>query len=309
MWIVFGLLLPLLLYTAVCVYEVRFARAAGELLPQIAAAVVAIWALAAIGFLVLRSNDWPDTTQVAWTGVEARNTTMTLGGSEQTAVTAWPNGSFAPQLRIEPDADGKRATLLVSNGGAFAILPRIDSIVSGVGLAEGETKTIGGYRFELAKRGPLPIFLRTAIFLRYRLRVFAPNGDKVADLAISRPGWLSRYRILSLEYLNTRSAEDVVKNRVYDNWSRPVLIGITNRGLRVLERNSVARVPCTLPCSLRLRWRRGTLNLGIDKQADAIRVRFARPWRHVSPLPEKNASGGRQLVVTRQAQPGDYAFL
>jgi len=300
MWIVFGLLLPLALYTAVCVYDRKTPR---EYVPQICAAVAGVWALAALAFLTIGPAEWPDTTQVAWTGIEQKlgrgTASMTIGGSEQTAVTAWPNGSFAPLLRVEPQADGKRAQLLISKGGAFAVLPNPDRLVNGIPLELGQTKTIGGYRFELVR----------SWLIRYRLRVYEANGDKVADIGMARPGLLTAFRILSLEYLNTRSEDDVIKNRVYDNWSRPVLIGITHDGLRILERNSLARVPCELPCSIRLRWRRGTLNLGIDQTGDAIRIRFARPWRHVSPLPEKNASGGRQLVVTRQAQPGDYAFV
>ncbi len=313
MWIALGLTLPLLLYTAACAYGLRIARSPRELLPQIAAITVGLWAMVAIAILALSPDDWPDTTQVAWTGIEAKTDpqqpSLTIGGSDQTAVTAWPNGSFAPEVTVTTNADGTRATLTVAKGGAFAILPSLDSLVNGRELADGQTKTIDGYRFELVQRVSLSAFFRTALLLRYHLRVHAPNGDLVADLNIRRPGWFSRYRILSLEYLNTRSEEGVVKNRVYDNWSRSVLIGITNRGLRILDRTSVARVSCELPCTLRLRWRRGILNLAIDKHQDFLRARFARPWRHVSPLPEKNASGVRQLVVTRQAQPGDRAFL
>jgi cell division protein FtsW (lipid II flippase) len=313
MWIALGLSLPLVLYAAACVYGLRIARSPRELFPQFAATVAAVWAMVAIGILVLGPDDWPDTTQVAWTGIEAKadaaTPSLTIGGSEQTAVTAWPNGSFSPQVTITPNADGTRATLSIAKGGAFAILPSIESLLNGRELSEGQTKLIDGYRFELAERLPLPVFFRTGLFIRYRLRVYAPNGALVADLVIRRPGWFTRYRILSLEYLNTRSEKGVVKNRVYDNWSRPILIGITNRGLRILDRTSVARSGCDLPCSLRLRWRRGTLNLSIEKYQNVVRVRFARPWRHVSPLPEKNESGARQLVVTRQAQPGDFAFL
>jgi cell division protein FtsW (lipid II flippase) len=324
MWILLGLLVPLIALVTVCAAESSLRRRSQATwmvhLPQLAAAMVGIWTVIALGVLVLRTGNWPRTTQIAWTGLEKDVTPaspeLAIGGPEQNAVIGWPNGTFAPSLTVTPDAGTNQATISIARGGAFVIRPESNSLVNGVPLAEGETKTFDGYRFELDGRSTwAPYFVRTALFpfTGYRLRVTAPSGEKVADFTMSRPGWLpwrNSYSLLSLEYLNTRSDEEIKPNRVYENWSRPVLVAITNRGLRILDRASIARTPCTLPCSLRLRWRSGSLNISIDRQPPStLRVRFARPWRHVSPLPNPQPGGGRQLIVTRQAVPGDYAFV
>ncbi|HEX7981717.1 MAG TPA: FtsW/RodA/SpoVE family cell cycle protein [Gemmatimonadaceae bacterium] len=144
---------------------------------------------------------------------------------------------------------------------------------------------------------------------RYHVRVL--DGNRlVAEFRISRPGLFGRRRTISLEYLNSRSPEDLPKDRVYDNWSRPVLVGITNHRLYILDQTWAGTWTCSLPTDVQLKWRRGSLRVSIDAPPNAgARVRFARPWRHVSPLPEKGVGDIRQLVVTRLPQPNDRAFL
>jgi hypothetical protein len=347
-WIAFGLLLPLVLVAVICAFDQRLRALPGpigERLPEIAVILGAVWAFVAMSVLIAAGNRFPHTTQIAWTGFDKTLSTasrdVTIGGNEQDAAVGWPNGSFDPMVRLTPDGRGG-ASLLLGKGGAFVISTATNEILNGLPIAEGDSGTIGGYRFELVRvdRWILPLlfvaiallagayvvvrskaraiaFVAAGIVIAlwrwfsvpYRLEIRAPDHTLVADAALTRPTVLDRVHFISLEYLNGRSSKDAKRNAVYQNWSRSVLIAVTRNGIRVLDRDSVFRAACELPCTLSLKWRRGSLRttIAIDA-AERAHVNFERPWRRVSPIPEATKSG-REIIVTREAQPNDYAFL
>ncbi|MEA2571244.1 MAG: hypothetical protein QOI24_3245 [Acidobacteriota bacterium] len=313
MWIAIGLLLPVSIFM---VLGIRFRERRGRLpqwFSQAAAMLAALWCCVAMALLVGGSGRWPRTTQIAWSGISQRASAggapLAIGGSQQDAVTGWPNASFDPLLRITP-AGPDRVSLTIARGGAFVIDRATRAILNGLEIPEDRSRVIDGYRFEMPVDWWLiPEFVRRLALVPYRLRVVdTATGAVVSDVRISRPGPLEKYRYTALESLTGRSRKTVVQNTVYENWSRPVLLVATRSGVRILDRTSTASHDCALPCGLTLKWRRLTLNTQIVAGDGGLGVRFERPWRRVSPLPEK-VDGVRQLVVTREARPGDYAFL
>ena len=68
--------------------------------------------------------EWPRSTQVAWTAVEALDRSdgaIAIGGPEHSAAIGWPNGMFWPEVRVEPAAEGLR---LHTRGGSALV--RVD---------------------------------------------------------------------------------------------------------------------------------------------------------------------------------------
>jgi cell division protein FtsI/penicillin-binding protein 2 len=311
-WIAIGLLLPIVLMIVLRIISGRIPRLAG-ILPETATIGAAAWCCVAMILLIAGGNRFPGATEIAWTGFDKhltpRSPAVTIGGSEQDAAVGWPNGSFEPMVRVRSNGRGS-ADLTLARGGAFVRSAATDEILNGLGILEEQTRTIGPYRFELAAQWwLLPPFMRRWLSAPYRLRVLMPDGTLVADALVKRPGPFTHATYVSLEYLNGRSSKETKKNAVYENWSRPILIAVTHGGVRVLDRESEARAVCSLPCTLILKWRHGSLRTAISVDATgSAHVRFERPWRRVSPLPETTRAG-RQIIVTREAQPGDYAFI
>ncbi|MEA2462340.1 MAG: hypothetical protein QOJ98_87, partial [Acidobacteriota bacterium] len=97
--------------------------------------------------------EWPRSTQVAWTAVDALDRTtggITIGGPEHAAAIGWPNGAFWPEVRVEPAGDGLR---LRTRGGDALV--RVDGrYVNGESITlGGGGKQLGKFSIELARRG------------------------------------------------------------------------------------------------------------------------------------------------------------
>lgn len=312
MWIAVGLLFPLAAFVAARAVDDRIrARVLARWLPEASAIAALLWCFIAMAILIAGGNRWPRTTQIAWTGIDknltATSPAVTIGGNEQEAAIGWPNGLFDPMLRIQPKGNVLRLTM--GKGGAFIRSAASGDFLNGLDIPEEHARIIDDYRFEvLSQTWFLPAFVRPLLPFGYRFRVYAPDKSVVLDVMLPRPV-IDRYRFVSLEYLESRSSEEATKNAVFENWARPVLIAVTRRGIRVLERRSVSTATCGSPCTLSLKWRRGSLvmTVGVDA-AEEVHVHFQRPWRRVSPIPEATRAG-RQIIVTREAQPEDYAFL
>jgi cell division protein FtsW (lipid II flippase)/cell division protein FtsI/penicillin-binding protein 2 len=308
MWIALGLLLPIVLLVAVCAAEGKLFRqvATQAWVPRAVASAAAIWIFVAMASLIAGGNRWPRTTQIAWTGIDrlpsASTPGLTIGGSEQDGVVGWPNGTFAPMIHAEP-AGTNALKLTIGRGGGFVRSLATNELLNGLPLPEDHARIVDDYRFELVpKYWPLKFWP-----FPYQLRVFARDDTLLADATLTRS--LTGYRYVSLEYLNTRSSQDVKRNAVYENWSRPVFLAVARKGIRILERKTVATAQCASPCVVAVKWRRGTLltTFFVDPNA-TVHAQFQRPWRRVSPIPETTPAG-REIVVTREAQPGDYAFI
>src|SRR5258708_1704254 len=309
MWIALGLLAPVVGFVLLFVWNRRSAETP---LPEIAAGVAALWCFVAVAWLLTGKDRWPQTTQIAWTGIDKRvgpsSPSLVIGGSEQGAVVGWPNGSFDPLLRVEPI--GNSVHITTTRGGAFVLSRPGREILNGLEIPDQRSRIVDGYRFELPVRWwIIPEPVRRWCFASYHLRVFGPGGELLTDVQLSRPGPAEKYHFVGLDVLSARSPKEVLRNAVFENWSHSTLIAVTRTGLRVLNRSSVSLADCQLPCAISLKWRRLTLNADIDvDNGRTVRVRFERPWRRVCPLPER-VDGARRIVVTREARPGDSAFL
>ncbi|HEY2325791.1 MAG TPA: hypothetical protein VGJ82_23240 [Thermoanaerobaculia bacterium] len=297
MWIALGLLLPTALFVVACAVDLRFQR--------IAAAVAALWVFIAMASLIAGRNQWPRTTQIAWTGVARVAGTaapgLTIGGSEQDAVTGWPNGSFAPMIQVQPNGPSA-VRMTISRGGGF-VSSSTGELLNGMLVPEGRSWTTDGYTFELLpKYWPLSFWP-----FPYELRVRRGDNAVVTDVTLTRH--FSGYSYISLDYLNTRTSKETVRDAVYQNWARPILLAVSRKDIRILDRATAFRADCAAPCTVAVKWRHGRLLTTFSVDANqTVHAHFQRPWRRVSPVPDA-VNGRRQLVVTREAQPGDYAFI
>src|SRR5580658_8139514 len=70
--------------------------------PQAVTWLLALLACGADLALMARSPQWRDATQIAWLGVRASGagTPLEIGGRGEQALVGWPNGAFAPDLRL-----------------------------------------------------------------------------------------------------------------------------------------------------------------------------------------------------------------
>src|SRR5688500_15375718 len=78
--------------------------------PLIIILLATLFAIAIVIVPLASLAEWPRSTQIAWIAAEAadRTTGVTaIGGAEHSAILGWPNGSFLPEMRVEPASGGK----------------------------------------------------------------------------------------------------------------------------------------------------------------------------------------------------------
>jgi cell division protein FtsW (lipid II flippase) len=298
MIILFGLLLPLVAYL---ILPLRLSHGRLVRLTPWAVMLAAVWATLALLFVLFSSPHFPQGTQIAWVGVETTAPSLTLGGARDGAGFAYPNGGFAPEMKLAAPS-GTAATVEITGGGGFVYDQVRDVFLNGVTIASGETKAFGQLSARVSRSWldpfsqALEIISGDQSLVRIKLPRSAPN------------------RVYSLETLVSKNAGDLRRDaemllRVED-WAAGLRVLVPEAGdLRLLARDERSTVGCDLPCRLRIHWSGQRLPLTVFREQAKLAVNFEPPWRLASPTPPASSNQQPRLTITTEPLPGEYAFL
>lgn len=299
MTIVLWFFAPLLVYIALYFY----ARTRLRRTSLIAAALIAFISSMAVLKGVFFSSHWPKGTEVAWTGIESTGDALSIGGPLEKAVVGWPNGSFAPSLKVTAISDDL-ATLEITAGRAFIFDESTGNCLNGTVIGPGEPQTFGEYTFHIS---------RDWLFWRYRLEISGSEHQTLADFRL--PAFPEgRARVYSLEGLiettEYKTRPDWARLIELKEWASGVRLLLTDdKEIRILEREKTWQAQCQLPCRLSVLWINLKQELVLRKQEGKVTLHFLPPWRLASPLPPPSGDKKIRLVVTGRVLPGDTAFL
>ncbi len=266
------------------------------------AALIALVSFAAVLWRVFFSPHWPEGTQITWTGVESSSGPIIIGGSQEDAITAWPNGSFSPSLKILT-AGERDASLEISEGNAFVKDDAQDTFLNGVVLGRGESKTVDNYTVRV-RRGIIK-------FWRQYAEIAGPDNQVVETLSFPIYS-IDRDHVYSLQTLLDRNIDlhtDVPKLVKAEEWADGKRLLLTKYGELRLLGKELQQAGCHLPCQLTLLWPAQSLPLGVTKDGNKLTIAFLPPWRRASPVPPNVTNQPTELVVTGRPRPNDTAFL
>lgn len=300
MTILLGFLGPLVVYMALLFLVPRKRLGAVSL---VATALIALISSATVMSVFFFSEHWSKGTQIAWTGVSATGKQLSIGGPQEQALVGWPNGSFAPLLRVS--GENTAASIELTQGRAFA-LDEDNNVLNGEPIKLGESRTFGSGRYTIR-------VYRYYLFWR-RIEVLSVSNEVLADFgspneedrAYSLSAFIAQSRRDARTDLNKLSELDAL-----EDWSADVRLLFSSKGeVRVLEKTNESRTTCTFPCRMSLVWANNQkLQISIEETKGGIALKFLPLWRYSSPIPPLNANQESKLVVTGYARPDDVAFL
>jgi len=316
-WIAIGFWLPVFaLFVVLALGGLRRGRST----PWIAArrqyffllmALAAIPAITAVLSAVNPLTNWPASSQIAWTGVEAANPAapVAIGGRRDQALVAWPNGSFEPQVAVHRDRDAFR---LVTRGGGAFVRVENGEYVNGVVVQPGHDVALGD--FVLAAGRYSRLHSLHAVIVQDRaggtlatVRLPSRNSDRVYRLSVRLAPDVRRLRA-------NGTALDRDLALALEDWAADKLMLVTREGeIRVLGREESPSFAIRPPCNLVVQWppiRRQRLQV-LFASDGRLAVAFPPPWSVACPLPTAGlgTSAGTDLTFTARAVPGDRAFI
>src|SRR5437764_6108518 len=271
----------------------------------LAAIPIALWPLASL-------TDWPQSTQVAWTAVEAADRAsgfMVIGGAEHSAMLGWPNGSFWPEVRLVRDPRGVR---LYTQGGGGLIRVGDTHLNGDVVKCDGGPKQIGtergkSFSIELA---------RCCWYCKTELRIARTAVAAPLVVMHAPPEHASRLRTLdallapSLNDLRRSGAADAAMVQGLEEWASTVrVLRPTNGELRIVQDGDGWRATTlALPSPIEIIWPRRKLLAQVSDAEGAIRLAFDPPWTRTSSLPPIHGNGSA-LSFAREPEMGRSTFL
>ena len=271
-------------------------------------AVILGAALAAILFVLaplVSLSTWPRSTQVAWTGAEAADDTLTIGGAQHAAITAWPNGNFWPEVRIESRPTGYR---LETQGGT-ALVRIGDAYANGERIASGEpAKQLGKFSVQLKRQGWL-----------FRRKLLIGRTPVAEPLIVITPPPVHATRARALDALLVPRLNDLRRNGKIDlatvhaleQWAGSIRVLRPESGeLRLIADNEPPRAVDidSEAATVEILWPRRRIIAQLTKRDGHPRISFEAPWTHTTSLPpfEKDAS---TLSFAREPEAGKNTFL
>ncbi|HYK06084.1 MAG TPA: hypothetical protein VE974_30355 [Thermoanaerobaculia bacterium] len=252
--------------------------------------------------------EWPRSTQVAWTAVEALDRTtggITVGGPEHAAAIGWPNGAFWPEVRVEPDGEGLRlrtrgGNALVRVDGAYV---NGDSVTLG-----GGGKQLGKFSIELARRG----------WLRRR-KLLVGRTPMAEPLIVLNPPPVHATRARSLDSLMVSRLNDLRRSGTSDlatihaleQWASSLRVLMPDEDeLRLIgDREPARELSVAKPASeVEILWPRRRLVMRLMNEGGAARLTFEPPWTRTTSLPPFE-EGRSTLTFAREPSAGANTFL
>jgi hypothetical protein len=310
----------------VCVFFAIFSFRADRSGPRpvLTPALSATLAAALLAALILASVILPLSRQgdsvIAWTGIETAGSQLVVGDSRAHQTLGWPNGAFAPVVRISCPATGNCSTR-IEGGGAFVISG--DRILNGESVEREKPIQLDGYQVALVSgvfELPFHIEMESS-FARPRFRVEA-DGFSVFSANLGRdrkPDTMERLLSGALAELRRDSWNQGQQNRAkvamdLERWSSDLRVLPAGRNAAWVLPAAASPSPAgiAIPAKLEILWPTRTLHANLDRAADGtISLRFEGPWPRSSPIPPPSAGSDGQvkLTVTDQPHPDDIAFL
>jgi hypothetical protein len=267
---------------------------------------IALWPLASL-------TEWPRSTQVAWTAVDAADPAtgaLDIGGAEHSAVLGWPNGDFWPEVRLAREPRGVRLSTL--GGGA---LIRVGGVyLNGTVLRRGGGgMQIGNqpgrsFSIELARSCWL---CRTDELRIARTRVSAPLAVlRAPPVQASRAHVLGTLLAPSLNDLRRGGTADPAMVEALEEWAGTVrVLRASDDELRIVQDGEAWHVSVlTVPSTIEIVWPRRKLIARIQNAEGTLRLSFEPPWTRSSSLPPMpgNASA---LSFAREPEMAKNTFL
>jgi hypothetical protein len=252
--------------------------------------------------------EWPRSTQVAWTAVEAMDRTtggITIGGPEHSAAIGWPNGAFWPEVRVEAAGDGLR---LRTRGGDALV--RVDgAYVNGESVTlGGGGKQLGKFSIELARRG----WLRRRKLLIGRTPMAEPlivlNPPPVHA---TRARSLDSLMVSRLNDLRRSGKSDLATIHALEQWAGSLRVLMPDEDeLRLIGEREPARETTVAqsPAEVEILWPRRRLVMRLINDGGAARLTFEPPWTRTTSLPPFE-EGKSTLTFAREPAAGVNTFL
>ena len=295
MIIFFCFLLPLLLYIVLH----RFYTAARTRLLLISILIIPTISASAVVIVTRYWGQWPQQTQIVWTGVEAADGQLNIGGVREESLIGWPNGSFSPSLTAKY-AGTQKASLNISGGGAFVYDDTKKIFLNGVNLQPGVMQKLDGLnvRYNKALIGTDQVeVLNDAAELLSAMELPERNPKKDQVLSLSS-------MVGNITSDNLGQAKKVV---TVENWATHKRLMRAKDGSLLLLGDKTETRECALPCRLTLHWPTQRLPVIINGDGKKLALVYLPPWRTATPLPPQK-DGKLTMIVTGTPRPDDMAF-
>jgi hypothetical protein len=274
--------------------------------PIAAAFLVTVVAAGAVAWTLLTSSPIQTPSRVVWSGIETArpNDALLIGGRPQQSLIGWPNGAFAPALRVEPPRSGK-AVLTISGGRGFVEFG--DRVLNGSPLGSGSPVRSGVFTVT----ADTWLFGLVATFRIHR------DGVRVVEFIRWLPG---EPRVVAMQpqiaaalFTLRKDGKRAGEAAAIEAWAEGVRLLESRRETRLLDQEGTYQTePLDLPVELRIRWSGLTLRVVVRSATEGrMALVFPPPWRLSSPIPPPLTADDpeRSLTVTARAIPGDEAFL
>lgn len=290
-------LLPPLIYIVLH----RFLTAARYRLLIASVLLIAFISGSAVFVIPFYSDQWPEGTQVVWSGVEAADGALNIGGVREESLVGWPNGSFSPTLKAGYKGP-KTISLETSEGGAFVFDDTKKIFLNGKTLEP-----------EVAQKvEQLVVRLKVPLIGTDTLDIFDVAGQQLltqVELPSTNP---KKDQVLSMSSMLGRKTSETPDeaNRIFqvEKWAARKRLLRTKSGEVRLLGNEIEKKECELPCRLIFQWPSQRLPVVINGDEKKLALIFLPPWRTASPLPPSDDNDKRSMVVTGSVRPGEKAF-
>jgi cell division protein FtsW (lipid II flippase) len=294
--IFFCFLLPPLLY----ILSHSFLKATRERLLIAFVLFIALVSGSAIFVVTRYSGQWPEATQVVWSGVEAADGILNVGGVREESLVGWPNGSFAPTLRAGYGGP-KRVSLEMSNGGAFVFDDTKKVFLNGKTLKPSVAE----------KLDQLSVRLNTPIIGADTIDILDQSGQLLTQVELPSVNPKKDQVVTMSSIVGRKTSETPDEaNKIFkvEKWAAHKSLLRGKSGAVMLLGDETEKRECELPCRLVFQWPSQRLPVILNGDGKTLSLIFLPPWRTASPLPPPDTSGKQSMVVTGSVRPGDKAF-
>jgi hypothetical protein len=279
-------------------------RMVAPFLVVLAATLVAIpivlWPLASLA-------QWPQSTQVAWTGAEPADRaagSVTIGGVEHSAILGWPNGNFWPEVRVERAAGGFR---LLTHGGTALIR-------AGDAYANGEAITLGGGAKQVGRFSVE--FARRCFVCPAKLKIARTPVSEPLVIMDAPPAHQARVRVLDslliprINDLRRGGKIDPGMVHALEEWAGTIrVLRPSRRELHLVQDGEPWRaVAIAAPTTVEVLWPRRRLIIRVTDSDGAPRLSFDPPWTRTTSLPPFRGTDST-LSFAREPQMNTNTFL
>jgi cell division protein FtsI/penicillin-binding protein 2/cell division protein FtsW (lipid II flippase) len=308
LWLLLGFVLPLLVFLILSLL-IKFSPSRLLMLACGAALAPAI----TIWLLIFSSPYFSEGTQIAWTGVKATGSPLSIGGKPEESIVGWPTNAEEPQLVLHPGATGAaQLTLEIKGGGAFVFDEQKKQILNGESVSPGSTKLIGDYQIRVNRLG-----LSLTKMLSSEVEVLDAQGHSLAGFTLRENRTRSLRPLVAnipIDNVEDEAAREraVAAQQKLEEWAAGIwLFNHDGEKVQIVSRDSTQRIDLPGDTTLSVRW--PTMNLTFDVSASRLpngvaqeQLSFESPWRLASPLPPAVLAG---CSKTPASNPSDLSFV